>query len=267
MLPYRFLVTLFVAAIFNVAYAGKPSLWIAKNCAFSSRAWVCALEKNVDVDMNFVDLSNKPPEFVSLYQSVSPDESAGAKSPVFEDKDHDVKLIESAIIAQYISDAYPSNGETSLNGNSFAESAIIRLFSDTYDKTLEKMRFRIVRTPYAELEQKTYASDLEAAMKVLEKFLVMYQLDDGPFLLGRRFSMAEVLHGPFIMRIIPALHEFAKLDLMEECERVGCTRLGKWAAAVAARESIKTVALPEEDVVAEYMKVRERVLGENERKS
>ena len=56
-----------------------------------------------------MDLNNKSQEFQDLYASINPDPAASAKVPILIDGD--AKLIESAIVVEYLVDKYRGQGE------------------------------------------------------------------------------------------------------------------------------------------------------------
>lgn len=51
-------------------------------------------------------MQDKPKDFADLYASIHPDPSARAKVPILEHGD-EVRLIESAVCAEYVAEAFP----------------------------------------------------------------------------------------------------------------------------------------------------------------
>jgi glutathione S-transferase len=246
----------------STGLATPATLWVSKTCPYAARAWIACIEKDIEAEVKIVDLQNKPVDFVNKYQSIAPDETVSAKVPIFENKE--VKLIESAIISEYMCDAYDSQGAP-LRPQNAAEGARVRLFCDTYDKNLGGLSMKILRASDEDLKGGRLAEDIEKAIKVLNNFFEKYQepaasATGSPFLLGR-FSLAEVITAPFIVRLVPCMKEFCDMSLLEECKKLGCHRLHDWIEAVNGRPSVTSITPPEEDMVSGYKTLRTRILS------
>lgn len=55
-------------------------------------------------EQRIVDLQDKPKDFSDLYSSIHPDPNSRAKLPILEHGD--VRLIESAVCAEYVAEAF-----------------------------------------------------------------------------------------------------------------------------------------------------------------
>lgn len=76
---------------------------------------------------------------------------------------------------------------------------------------------------------------------------------------GNDFTLAEVMTGPFVQRIVPIGKHFAGFDLMVECQTCGCDRLLLWLQATLNRKSLLTSKLPDDILIASYEKVKNRL--------
>jgi glutathione S-transferase len=237
--------------------SGKATLWISKTCPYAARAWIAAIERSVDLNIQIVDLQNKPQTFCDLYASIAPDPLVAAKVPIYEDGA--LKLIESAVIAQYIDEEYHVEG-AALSRVSAADRAFCRLFVDTFEKTISPMSVRmLLASESADEREKIKTKDFPAAIKIMEIFLSKYQQDSGPYLLGETFSIAEILTAPFIQRLIPIAAEFCNIDVFNECERANCTVFKTWIMGVLERQSVKATAVGKEELIESYKNLKKRM--------
>jgi glutathione S-transferase len=228
-------------------------LWISKNSPYAGRTWIASIEKKIDVDLQFVDLYNKSKEFCDLYSQISPDISAPAKIPIFEDADG-FKLIESAVIVQYLDEKFPNSG-SSLIPQLASEKAVCRLFIDLYEKTMSPLNLAMVKASGDSLEIEKIKQTLPLALKTMNRYLEINQ-KSGPFILSDRFSFAEVMVAPFIQRLLPLAASFCSINLIEECEKAGCSHLIKWIEAVLARESVSQTKVEDEKLIEAYTKLK-----------
>jgi glutathione S-transferase len=234
----------------------KLRLWTNKSCPYAARAWITLLEKGIECEFKTVDLQDKPADFNQLYSELNVDTTASSKVPILEDLTDGTKLIESAIIAQYIEDKYPSIG-TGLMPPSPKEKAIIRLFTETFQGTLQMMPYKCLQTiPETRHE---LVSSLHKGMLIVDKFLMKYGKSNGPFLLGNDFTFAEVMTGPFIQRLLPVAAHFCKVNIFAECEAAGCFRLLAWMKAVLSRKSLLAAKIPDDALVAAYEAAKKRL--------
>ncbi|CAM9563534.1 unnamed protein product [Heterosigma akashiwo] len=238
-----------------VLAASSFKLWVSETCPYAQRAWIGALEKGLEFDLEIVDLQNKPAAFNELYSSISVCPKDSSKVPVLEDGD--VKLIESAIILQYLEDAYPGQGQRLLPAAA-NERAIVRLFMDTYEKTLGPLIFKALQAE-SEAARAAVREDVQYALRACDAFLRRHGKAGGPFLLGEEFSLAEGHCGPMVTRLGPVLQAFGGVDLVGECGASGCDRLAGWLAAVAERPSVAATSPAPEKTVEGFRAMRERM--------
>jgi glutathione S-transferase len=235
-------------------------LWISKSCPYAARVWVTVLEKGIACDLKIIDLQNKPEEFNALYASLNVDPTASSKVPILEDPDG-TKLIESAVIAQYIEDKFPLAG-TYCMPSSAKDKAIVRLFIETFG-VLQSMPYKCIATTPATRDE--LLESLRKAMKIVDKFLLQYGDKHGPFMFGTDFTFAEIMTGPFIQRLLPIASHFCNVDVLAECKTAGCARLLVWIEATLARKSMVTAKVPDDVLVASYEAAKARLSSMNQR--
>ena len=146
----------------------KLTLWISKSCPYAQRCYISILEKGIDTELKIVNLEQKTEEFNQLYASLNVDPMASSKVPILEDTDG-TRLIESAVIAQYIEDKYPLSG-TYLLPSSATDRAIQRLFVETFANTLQTLPYKCIQT--SPDKRNDLLEQLHSAVKILDKFLI-----------------------------------------------------------------------------------------------
>lgn len=245
-------------SIASSSTAPNLRLWINKSCPYAARAWITLLEKGIDCELREVDLQAKPADFNKLYSEINVDSSASSKVPILEDFSDGTRLIESAVIAHYLEEKFQSCG-TCLSPISAKDKALVRLFSETFQGTLQMMPYKCIQaTPETKNE---LLESLRRNIVIVDTFLKKYGKNDGPFLLGKEFSFAEVMTGPFIQRLLPVAAHFCKFDVIAECRTAGCTRLIAWMEAVQSRKSVIATKMADEAIVAAYDAARKRLAG------
>jgi hypothetical protein len=160
-----------MAAAESLAVSTTPvsKLWVSKSCPYAQRAWITSIEKKIDVDLQFVDLANKPKEFCDVYASISPDTLASAKVPIFEDADG-FKLIESAVIVQYLDDKFPNSGN-SLIPQLASEKALCRLFIDCFEKTMSPLSISMLKASGDSVAIEKLQQTIPVALKTMNRYL------------------------------------------------------------------------------------------------
>lgn len=254
-----FLLTFLMAATESLALSSIPKsrLWVSKACPYAQRAWITSIEKAIDIDVTFVDLANKPKEFCDIYSHISPDILASAKVPIFEDVDG-FKLIESAIIVQYLDEKFPDSG-TTLIPQSAAAKATCRLFIENFEKTISPLSFAFLKASGDSEAIEKLQQSIPMALKIMNKYLECNAKSGGPFLLGDTFSFAEVLTAPFVQRLLPVAISFCNINITEECQKAACSRLLQWMEAVLARESVNQTKVEDEMLIDSYRKMKDRI--------
>ena len=217
-----------------------------------------------------VDLQHKSKEFLNGYARANPLIGARAKVPLLhvlvdndnddDDDDNDVFLCESMIVAEYIAEKHnvllPVSLEdraimrlfTELCGSSFAYFPILRAKGDQFKVAVETFREGLVKVN----------SFLKHQQQQQQRNGNHDNNDEGPFLLGATFSLAECNAAPFVQRaitILPILTGQAnfppvkKVDPLEICDELGLVQLKRWMEAILARPSVMATSVPREDLL------------------
>ena len=195
--------------------SGKPIAYIAPTCPFAHKAWLALVEKEVDFEMRAVDLNDKQPDMIAAYGVASPDAGSVAKVPILI---HDgVAMIESALCATYVAEAFDPPAPTSRRTprGSDTSSGCGARRSRWGRRSSERCAPRANPTWTPRLD------DLRAALRRCERCLEIAHAHagagdaDGPFVLGAKYSMAEVLTSTMLPRISVALGHYRGF---------GCTR-------------------------------------------
>lgn len=231
---------------------GEPiTLYDSGTCPYAQRAWIALVEKELPFNHRIVDLANKPEDFVQLYAEINPDPEARAKVPILIDSDGS-RVIESNIVAEYLEDKYPAAG-TRLLPEDPVERAKVRMFMQTFADLVGPSVFGLLRADTTEALEQGKAKFV-TALQVLDKFLRQHGSESGgSFLLGARYSMAEVCSTPFVRRALVVLPVLRDFDAMEVCREQGLGRLQRWMQASIERPSATSTG-PDDASMVDSMK-------------
>ncbi|KAK9865575.1 hypothetical protein WJX84_009116 [Apatococcus fuscideae] len=132
-----------------------------------------------------------------------------------------------------------------------APSPLVKLFVETFQAQLTGNIFRLLRADTkADLEEAIKAAD--AGAKVLNDFVkVNGSSEGGSFFLGSKYSYAETMTTPFVLRAL-LLKDYKKYDLVGRAKEHGLDRLAAWIEASLSRPSAKTSS-PSHEALVETM--------------
>jgi len=195
-----------------------------KRCPFVQRCVMILREKNVDYDVDYIDLSDRPEWFNQL--------SPLGKVPVLEvtrDDGSKVVLFESVVINEYLDEVTPG----SLLPTDPLERAHSRawivfstaLLSDAGDITMAR-------------DEETLAKDLERLGKKLDR--LEREIDTGPFFLGADVSLVDAAFTPALQRLAWANEIHPAMAIFE-----GRPKVARWWDTLAEKESVRSSAVPE----------------------
>ena len=189
----------------------------AEVCPYAQRTHLALREKGLAYKHTEVDLSNKP----AWFEKVSP----YSKVPVL--KVGDEVIYESAIINEYIEEAYP---EPALMPSDPVRRAQARAWIDFCNT-------RLVGAFYAVLSAKDAAQRTEAGDKLTGHFCRMEdgmtRLGADPYWLGDAVSLVDIAYYPHFERL-GALTHYRGIGVPDDCPR-----LAAWQAAMRERPSVK----------------------------
>lgn len=192
-------------------------------CPFVQRTRVMLLEKDVEHDIDYIDLKNKPDWFLEL--------SPTAKVPTLEVTTNDgrrVVLFESLVINEYLEEA--AGGRLMLPEDPL-DKAHARAWIE-YSTELLQDCFALT----AARDEEALAPVLERARSKLDRLEV--ELGDGPFFLGESMSLVDAAFVPALQRL-----KFAD-DLYPSMELFGDSRprVTRWWRAIESRPSVPASA-------------------------
>lgn len=174
-------------------------------------------------------------------------------------------LCESMIVAEFIAEIHSEASQ--LLPKQPEDRATMRLFIELCGSTFS----------YFPLLRAKGDVEFNAALKTLENSFVSTDAflkrsnQDGPFLLGDQFTLAECTVAPFVQRcctILPAFTGKEKnsqklVDPLEICNRLGLDRLKLWIEAVCSRPSVKASGVPSDDIIESTSRMLDRFAAMN----
>lgn len=191
-------------------------------------------------------------QLTALYRSIHPDPNATVLVPILQHhlENETVNIIESVPCAEYIEDAFPDHG-ISLRPASPKERNSVRMFLEVAGKwTPFGVGFANKEDSEAKLK------DFAKASMFLNAALEKWGEPGGDFLLGDRFSMAEVMIAPMVMRF-GWWDWFRGINALEVMKGIGCDRLVRWVEAVKSRKSVQDTYFEiERETMLKYFKFR-----------
>lgn len=175
----------------------------------------------------------KDPELCALFAGLSPGGyEATVTVPLLE---HDtgssvVRLIESGPCAEYVDEAWPD--QVPLWPECPRQRWAMRLFMDT---TGNAGFLGVLFASDEEVAEKI--EELAPRLKLVDACLEKHGEPGGPFFLGSRFSMADLLVAPMVVRwvVVGSMRGFDGLKLAQD---LGLSRLALWAKAVSEHPSV-----------------------------
>ncbi len=197
----------------------KPHLISFKICPFVQRSVITLREKDVDHDVTYIDLSNKPDWFLKL--------SPLGKVPVLQVGD-DV-LFESAVINEYLDETNPPQYHPAEPLQRAKNRAWIEFTSQIL---MDQYRNFIAK------DEAGFEDSLAAARNKLER---LEEVVTGPFFNGAEFSLVDAAAAPLFMRFAVLQDALDRpLNLYDNAPKVA-----QWAESLLGHESVKTSVVPE----------------------
>ncbi|KAK3330660.1 glutathione S-transferase [Apodospora peruviana] len=232
-------------------------------CPFVQRAWIVLAEKKIPHQYIEINPYHKAPEFLALnprglVPTLAVPVEGGAKNLK--------PLYESTVICEYLDEAFPDEanfGPRLLPPDDVYERARCRLWIDHVGSRIVPAFYRFIQhTPDKPHSIEDVSSEFLGHLKAFVK-----EMDsNGPWFLGERFSLVDVMLAPWAKRLflidhykpggvgIPAAGERG------EDEEVW-SRWEKWRDAVFARESVKKTWSNEDQYIDVYKRYAEDTTG------
>ncbi|KAL6792626.1 thioredoxin-like protein [Trichoderma sp. SZMC 28012] len=221
----------------------KIILYTNHGCPWAHRAHIALSELQVPVEEVIIDLDAPR---TAEYLAINP---AGLVPAISY---NDTIITESAIVAQFLADQYPSHLVPPSNTVEGAlKRARISFFVDTFFSKFQSPLFGTLSAKSPEEEKSIMDSAVASLAKNVEPLLQ----NAGPFFGGSdKLTMAEVLTGSFVVRLLtlptPDLYPTGLLEAIQS----SAPAFWKWAEHVAKHPSITNIY--DVNFVAEGMKKR-----------
>ena len=176
-----------------------------------------------------------------------------------------VVITESLVCTEYLAERYPDVG---LMPASNEDRAIMRLFSELCGSSSFSY-WNILRAQGDDEKFESAVQEFKQGLINANTFLEKMGDSRGPFLFGEQFTLAECNTAPFIQRACNTLPLFTGkgeagtsasvlVDPIKLCEEQGLYRLKTWMVATLARKSVKSVELPQEEMLQGVSKMLKR---------
>ena len=208
----------------------KLKLISFKLCPFVQRPIITLLHKQVDFDIEYINLVNKPAWFLEI--------SPLGKVPVLQVNDSAV-IFESAVINEFISETTPP----SMHPEDPVRRAHNRAWIEYSSYLLNT--FARMETAPNEAAFNEYREKLHKQLSQLEQ-----QLGSGPFFNGAEFSLIDASYAPFFMRL-NLFDRYIYTDLFQVLPRVK-----SWSKALLEKPEVK------ESVVQNFCHLYENYITE-----
>ncbi|KAJ4360661.1 uncharacterized protein N0V89_001227 [Didymosphaeria variabile] len=204
----------------------KITIYTNHNCPYAHRAHIVIKELGLPYEEVIIDL-NKPRE--PWYLEVNP------RGLVPSINFNGEIITESAIVSQFLADAYPSHLLPPSNTVDGAlKRARINFFTDTWTTKAGSFWFKIAMADSEEEKEKLSKELVSTVKKEIEPLLK----DAAPFFGGSsKLTFAEAIVAPFIVRLF-AFTKHGLLPKSASDEMHGLPQFSKWATEVIKQESV-----------------------------
>ncbi|KAK0327914.1 hypothetical protein LTR82_001432 [Friedmanniomyces endolithicus] len=216
----------------------KIILYTNHRCPYAQRAHITLDTLNLKYEEILIDLDTPRPQW---YLDINPRglvPSIKYSLPgIFDEPE---TLTESAIVAQFLCDTFPSPLLPASKEDPFSalKRARIAFFVDTWSSKIAPFQFQILKAAAgAEKEAKA-----EECVKVMEREIEPLLVGAGPFFGGSaELTLAEVMTAPFVLRMLSFARdgELMPKSFGEKLEAL--PNFGKWSKAVLGDGVVRKV--------------------------
>ena len=196
----------------------KPELISFKICPFVQRSVIILLEKGIDFDITYIDITHPPDWFLDI--------SPFGKVPVL--RYGDTVLFESTVINEYLDETHPPSLHPPEPLQRAQNRACIEFASNL------NMDIHALITAKDASNFKNQCSKIMGELARVET-----KVSHGPFYNGELFSLVDIAYAPIFMRL-HILHERFHLDLLYDLPKMQA-----WANVLNKRESVRHSMVPE----------------------
>ncbi|KAI5859511.1 glutathione S-transferase [Durotheca rogersii] len=269
------------AARLVAAHAGEHALKLYGGwfCPFVQRAWIVLREKRIPHQYIEINPYRKAPEFLALNPrglvptlAVPVGSGRQAKAPRKRRP-----LYESVIICEYLDEAYAderAHGPALLPPDPY-ERARCRLWIDHIGNKIVPAFYRLLQhTPAKDYSVEEARENFLGHIRTLVREMLEIgeersdrgggDEEDGPWFLGRAFSLVDVMLAPWAKRLFLIDHYKpggvgipAADQVSDERDAQIWARWGRWFDAVVARESVRETWSDNEQYIAAYQRYAE----------
>ena len=216
-------------------------LFISALCPFAARARLVLAEKQLACNEVEIDLRRKPDWFLQM--------SPHGKVPLLH---HDGRLVwESAVIAEYLEEVFPAQP---LLPKDPARRAQARAWANFADSRLYAKTAALLHSFDGNLYVRL-AAQIVDDLHTLEEQAFAGQTNDGPYVLGTEFSLADVALYPWFEQVA-VLERFRGF----RCP-IDCTRLLAWQRTMADRKAVRAVSKPTKFYLDGYAQLQKQLAG------
>lgn len=250
------------AAKFAAAHAAEHPLKLYGGwfCPFVQRSWIVLHEKQIPHQYIEINPYHKAPEFLALNpRGLVP--TLGV--PVGENGREQRPLYESLVLCEYLDEAYSDEGKFGrrLLPEDAYERARCRLWIDHISTKIIPGFYKFIQhTP-----DKTYSiEDVRGEFLVNIKTLVEQMDGSGPWFLGQRFSLVDMMLAPWAKRLFLIDHYKpggVGIDEAKAKDQNTWERWQKWFDAITSRQSVKETWSDDEKYIEAYRRYAEDTTG------
>ncbi|KAK2601485.1 hypothetical protein N8I77_010933 [Diaporthe amygdali] len=212
-------------------------LYTNHRCPWAHRAHITLAELGIPFEEEIIDLDTpRSPEYLKVNpRGLVPSLSYNGEI-----------ITESAVVAQFLADAYPSHlVPASSDPNGPLTRARIAFFVDAWFTKVNAFWFK---TLFAKTADEA-AENAEELVKGIAKEIDPLLKDAAPFFGGsKKLTLAEVLTGPFVLRLkVYAKHALLPSSIVKDLQEK-TPNFYKWSEAVTASPSVTGIFNEDENV-------------------
>ncbi|KAI8578646.1 hypothetical protein K450DRAFT_245881 [Umbelopsis ramanniana AG] len=221
----------------------KLTFYTSVVCPYAQRAAIALNEVGAEYEKVEIDLQNKP----AWYKDVNPE----TKVPALTVDDYNIA--ESLVLVELVNDLFP---EKKLLPDNALKRAQIRFFVEYWSSKISPQQWKIIGNLEDKEGRQTAYNDINAALVRINE-LLLEQSQEGPYFLGKEYSIADVNVAPFAYRLKVLVSHFFK-DEIELIDFAKYPRVKEFLAGITERDSFKATIASEEYLAQAYEKARER---------
>ncbi|KAJ1678162.1 hypothetical protein EV182_004644 [Spiromyces aspiralis] len=206
-------------------------------CPFAQRVLIALAEAGVEYKRVYIDLKNKP----AWYPQINP----LGQVPALRVEDATI-ITESLIIIEYIADRFADRA--ALMPRDPLLRARVRYLINFYDTRVNPISHQLLHATDP-AEQKTLKLRIRESLKGFNDLLAKQRqrnAEEGPYFLGKQFSLADLAIAPQIARLVAVAGHYRGFEIPRTAEYA---ELHRWYDAVRKRPSFKGSSEPDDTYI------------------